>query len=145
MDNIFFAVDEDPNWVFYETQGVNSTLADGWTLTNNTVYKCTHQLATMMAPTPAVGAIVYQPDGSAHVTLTPRDPYTDIKSIFWTVDGSWPMLGSNSTASVSTKFIPPNLLANATLVVSRTTALNVRYAFEGMLDSFTMTLLVPVG
>ena len=145
MDNIFFAVDEDPAFVFYETHGVNSTLPEGWTMSNNTIYKCTHQLAQMMAPTPAVGAIVYQTDGSAHVTLVPRDPYTAIKTIFWTVDGSWPQLGSNNTRSAPTKFIPPNRLANDTIVVTRTSALNVRYAFEGMMDSFTMTLLVPVG
>ena len=88
---------------------------------------------------------VYQTDGSAHVTLVPRDPYTAIKTIFWTVDGSWPQLGSNNTRSAPTKFIPPNRLANDTIVVTRTSALNVRYAVKGMMDSFTMTLLVPVG
>jgi len=37
-----------------------------------------------------------------------------------------------------------NQFVNGTIVVARTAALNVRYAFEGLLDSMTMTLIVPV-
>jgi hypothetical protein len=44
----------------------------------------------------------------------------------------------------ATKFVPPNVLSNATIRVTRTAALNVRYKFVGMLESMTMTLVVPV-
>ena len=48
------------------------------------------------------------------------------------------------TTMQPTKFIPPNVLANASIRVTRTAALNVRYKFAGLLESMTMTLVVPV-
>ena len=66
-----------------EVAGSGSVLPYGWTLRNNTVRKCT-DVATMMAPTPAVGAIVYQ-QGAAHVTLQPRHSDKNISAIVSTL------------------------------------------------------------
>ena len=55
-----------------------------------------------------------------------------------------PQIGLRGTTARATAFVPPNMLANDTMRVTRTTALNVRYRFKGMLDSMTMTLIIPV-
>ena len=99
---------------------------------------------------PAVGGIVYDADGKgATVQLVPRAPYGTgtlpaIESFFYTTDHSWPQIGAPSTVVQPTKFIPPNVLSNDTIRITRTTALNVRYKFRGLLESMTMTLVVPV-
>lgn len=96
-----------------------------------------------------------------------------IESYFYTTDNSWPQIGASGrpelptsilvppavhacslattltagapgTTVQATKFAPPNVLSNATIRVTRTAALNVRYKFVGMLESMTMTLVVPV-
>jgi hypothetical protein len=86
---------------------------------------------------PAVGGIVYDADGKgATVQLVPRAPYGT---------GTLPAIESFFYTMVQpTKFIPPNVLSNDTIRITRTTALNVRYKFRGLLESMTMTLVVPV-
>ena len=54
------------------------------------------------------------------------------------------VVGASGTTVQPTKFIPPNILSNATIRVTRTTALNVRYKFAGLFESMTMTLIVPI-
>ena len=149
-DNRFFAVDTDPEFVYFETRGVGKVLSSGWTVRNNTI-RGQKEVAKMIAPTPAVGGIIYDADGAAAtVSLVPRAPYGQgdlpaIESIFYTLDNSWPQIGSPATVVHETAFIPPNVLANNSIRVTRTTALNVRYRFAGgLLDSMTMTMVVPV-
>lgn len=84
---------------------------------------------------------------AATVTLDPRVPYTDppIQAFFYTTDNSWPQVGAAATTVVPTRFVPPHWLANASIRVTRTGALNVRYRFGGgLLDSMTMTMVVTV-
>lgn len=142
-DNLFFAVDTDPSFVFWEPQGLGTVLPH-WTLANNTLRKCT-DLRAAMAPTPAVGAIVYDAAGAAHVTLQPRHADKNITDILYTLDGSWPRAEGNPSTHVLRTQVINHQFVNGTIVVPRTAALNVRYSFHGLLDSLTMTLVVPVG
>ena len=82
--------------------------------------------------------------------------HPNIESIFFTTDHSWPQIGAQNTTVLSSRFIPPVDLANSTIRITRTTALNVRYRFVGtnftrslggpalLYDSMTTTLVVPV-
>lgn len=151
-DNTFFSVDTDPEFVFFETRGQGKVLKDPahpWTVKNNTIYG-QGSVKDMIAPTPAVGGIFYDSDGkAARVKLVPREPYgmgklPAIESFFYTTDNSWPQIGSPATTVQPTQFLPPNVLSNDTIRVTRTTALNIRYKFVGLLESMTMTMIVPV-
>ena len=144
---------------FFETRGVGSVLSSGWELHNNTIHG-QKQVSKLIAPTPAVGGIFYDDDeAGATVTLVPRAPYGQgtlpaIESIFFTTDGSWPQIGVSGTTVRASSYTPNgNILANATIRITRTCALNVRYRFVGtersggpaqLMDSMTMTLIVPV-
>ena len=150
VDNTFFAVDTDPEFVYFETRGPGAVLSSGWTVANNSIHG-QGQVKEMIAPTPAVGGIIYDADGAAAtVELVPRAPYGTgkmpaIEAFFFTTDNSWPQIGAPTTTVVPTSFEPPNILTNSSIRVTRTAALNVRYRFaEGLLDSMTMTLAVPV-
>ena len=64
-DNLFFAVDPAVESVFYEPI---TRAATGFVRRNNTIYG-QKQVDEMIAPTPGVGGIVYDPDGAA-ATIT---------------------------------------------------------------------------
>jgi hypothetical protein len=157
VDNTFFSVDEDPQFVYYETRGVGTVTGGGrWILRNNTIYGHA-EVKKKIAPTPAVGVIVYDTNGKgANISLVARAPYGQgttpaIESYFFTTDSSWPQIGATGTTERATAYMPGgdpghagSNMASGTMRVTRTTALNVRYRFKGMLDSMTMTLIVPV-
>ena len=136
--------------MFFETRGVGSvTQAGRWALRNNTIFGQA-EVRKRIAPTPAVGGIIYDADGmGATVSLVARAPYGQgstpaIESYFFTTDSSWPQVGAPGTTARPTAYVPGQGLENATMRVTRTAALNVRYRFAGLLDSMTMTLIVPV-
>ena len=60
-------------------------------------------------------------------------------------DGSWPQIEATATTVRSLFGEPYTALSNVTIRVARTSAVNVRYRFaDGLLDSMTMTMVVPV-
>ena len=139
--------------MFYETRGVGSVTGAGrWVLRNNTIHGQA-EVKKRISPTPAVGGIIYDADGKgATVSLVARAPYGQgtlpaIESYFFTTDSSWPQIGAIGTTVRATAYVVGHEdgLLNNTMRLTRTTALNVRYRFaEGLLDSMTMTLIVPI-
>ena len=134
-DNLFFASDPDPSFVFNERQG--GTLDLGWTFNNNTIMNLSACRARM-ADTPAIGELVYLNNGSAQVLVLSRIARFNT-TVLWTVDGSWPVQGEPGT-SASWMAAGGSVL----MVVTRNCALNIRFAIDGMLTSLTTTLVVDV-
>ena len=149
IDNIFYADSTDVAFVFNErTPGT----LDFWNVSNNTIHGI-DDIPSAFADTPAVRNIMYAEDtGFAHVSLESRDSHKPLlnRTVLYSLDGSWPMLGSKGTIEV---VLPPG--GNLEVVVRRTSALNARFIIEktcdpkGCVDGFafaslTMTLVVDV-
>ncbi len=82
--------------------------------------------------------MVYRDDG-AHVLLVSRVHPPRNTTVLWTIDGSWPQIGSATTTSV---LLPA---AGVEVVLPRTGAVNARFVVEGLpLPSLTMTMVLPV-
>lgn len=136
-DNVFYASNPSPQNVLHEVR--SGTLELGWTVRNNTIYSLA-AVATSIADTPQISKVVYTKGGTAMVSVVSRRSPFRPTFVFYTLDGSWPMIGASATltANLTSQNNP------VMIEVPRTTTLNVRFVTEGLLPSVTVSLLVPV-
>ena len=136
LGNTFFASDTDSSFVFHEAR--KGTLDFGWTVSNNTVHNIS-ALKSSVADTPAIQSLVFE-NGSAEVVVESRVPRPLCNTtVLWSLDGSWPQEGAAGTTATTME-------AGGTVkvVVGRTSALNVRFAVDGLLTSLTTTIVIEV-
>ena len=152
-DNIFFSVQDpaaDPAAAraFVYQERVPGTLEGGWELANNTIMGARADVVARMAPTPQIADIAYSAlpggGGVATASIVNRAAHTPgnltAVTVMWTLDGSLPRAGQAGTWTAPLA----HGASSVTVAVNRTAALNVRFAADGMLDSFTATVVVPI-
>eukprot|EP01043_Picozoa_sp_COSAG02_P031677 COSAG02_NODE_2079_length_9902_cov_3.742018_6_plen_284_part_00 len=139
QDNIFFADDTDPSFVYNERRP--GTLELGWTVANNSI-RPVGQIQLQVADTPAIQKVIYdgEPTASAHVWIESRINPPRPTTLLYSLDGSWPQPGAHGTSS---RALPSE--GAVEVLVSRTSALNARFVVDDLpFASATMTMVVSV-